>query len=118
MVPGTTTSTFAKSAQVRDPGESNQYSLFGALDFGRPMVPGDGIEPSRGYAPLRILSPVRLPVSPPGHVINQLLRSHCALCRLPAVVETVVTGDAECRISSCGRLDSSSIYFLYMSSFS
>ena len=31
------------------------------------MVPGAGIEPARLSKSLGILSPVRLPVSPPGH---------------------------------------------------
>ena len=30
------------------------------------MVPGAGIEPARGF-PRGILSPLRLPISPPGH---------------------------------------------------
>ena len=31
------------------------------------MVPGAGIEPARGF-PRGILSPLRLPISPPGHI--------------------------------------------------
>ncbi len=33
------------------------------------MVPRTGIEPVRGF-PLRILSPVRLPIPPPGRVLH------------------------------------------------
>ena len=34
------------------------------------MVPRAGIEPARGLCPRGILSPLRLPVSPPGHNVE------------------------------------------------
>ena len=33
------------------------------------LVPGAGVEPARGY-PRGILSPLRLPVSPPGQAVQ------------------------------------------------
>ena len=37
------------------------------------MVPGAGVEPARGVKPRGILSPLRLPVSPPGHYFTNVL---------------------------------------------
>ena len=38
--------------------------LVAASAYGLSLVPGGGIEPPQGFWPLRILSPLRLPISP------------------------------------------------------
>ena len=40
------------------------------------LVPGGGLEPPQGFWPLRILSPLRLPISPSRH--------KCILAHRPA----------------------------------
>ena len=42
------------------------------------MVPRAGIEPAR-YFYRGILSPLRLPISPPGHIRNGLVQTACIL---------------------------------------
>jgi hypothetical protein len=41
------------------------------------MVPGGGIEPPQGFWPLRILSPLRLPISPSRRVTILAEESGC-----------------------------------------
>ena len=42
------------------------------------MVPGTGIEPVRGVKPRRILSPLCLPISPPGQMMREERKSQGA----------------------------------------